>query len=1146
MESDNSCTTILLADDPANEDSFGGAHRKLATAISELIKNEVGGKTIGLEGKWGSGKSTTINILKQSLKDDKNIDIFIFDAWAHRGDPLRRSFLERAILHLKDAKGWIDRKKWGDEIKALRKKKQDTETYTSPRITFLGIAVLVSTLLVPVGMSLVNASISDSIDSNLNVVQPLNKMFLTGITIVLAPIFLYIIGGILITTYNFVATSIFHKIVGNSSPWAILTQKYDVITKTTSFSTSDPTSVEFEEKFDSLIIDALSKNSKKFVIVLDNLDRVDVEDALSILTTLQTFLTPHAIMGTPLETGVYQRVWAIVPYDVDGIIRLWNNHNNNAKAVEIASSMIDKRFQVRFQVPPLLLSDWREFLIGQLKLAFPDHNSEEQLKDFNATYMIFRDYMLFGSEKVDDSNVGSNWTPAPRDIKNFINQIGAIHRQWSDEFPIHHIAYYVLATRTTENFPEKLRRKQLPHLKLFALGEEILGNLAAMYFNVDKKLAFQFLLQEQIEAALAQINHERIRDYEELHNKGFWATLESIRFDQYNLRVLTNAGRTLEQSRIFSNEGYSLQKSTILTSLKSSAIGITEIQEFDSDLAQGFISIARLVNSPEIIVKIISMVSSAKEEVPSENISKWVDGVLITIRHDWVRENAQLPESVNVPGNVESFITACAYLFRNAERVSWAFFQPVTPPNQIFEYFNQEVNRENGFDERRRNALRVAIEIIRDDAWKKIGKQVYTRLNTFANYQSDEVKALVVSLWDLFDSGYVTQDQINNLNSQGNMHHYLHITRSKPETDLTAVAWCAFTILSSSSPSNNPPPNGNSQEGYNFLINQLFMKPPPDFATNLARIAIDRDRIDLLFDLPQNANPLKQAFMSEILNEDPNLFTPELISISWKKISTFAGDKFDKFLSTINSDHKFTRHLIQQEFSPEDAELYSIIVRDDRFDHDTEFLAWCRKGLKSIDKDGWIKDLEQEGSLAELVIDILDDADNKINLELGVVYSDALYEHASKVIADQIQPKRLHEFWKLLPLALDQKLRGNLQSRILKLLKDSDGSIGKSFFECYSDELPIDLVSTDKEVVLHLFSPLLSKRNLRGLQWLANLFERNPGFLDHYEPKSAVDELKERIQNIAQETDLQEELKQVISQLTKIKFSESSQEQHNN
>jgi len=55
------CKTNILSDSPVNNDAFSNSRVRIAKAILFMIENEEGGKTIGIEGKWGTGKSSIIN-----------------------------------------------------------------------------------------------------------------------------------------------------------------------------------------------------------------------------------------------------------------------------------------------------------------------------------------------------------------------------------------------------------------------------------------------------------------------------------------------------------------------------------------------------------------------------------------------------------------------------------------------------------------------------------------------------------------------------------------------------------------------------------------------------------------------------------------------------------------------------------------------------------------------------------------------------------------------------------------------------------------------------------------------------------------------------------------------------------------------------
>ncbi len=108
------CPTRLLDDSPADADAFG-AHQRIADTIAQLVEDTRGGKTIGLSGSWGAGKSTIVRMLAHRYQANQERTLWSLDAWAHEGDPLRRTFLERLIAALAH-KGWLDAQAWSTDL----------------------------------------------------------------------------------------------------------------------------------------------------------------------------------------------------------------------------------------------------------------------------------------------------------------------------------------------------------------------------------------------------------------------------------------------------------------------------------------------------------------------------------------------------------------------------------------------------------------------------------------------------------------------------------------------------------------------------------------------------------------------------------------------------------------------------------------------------------------------------------------------------------------------------------------------------------------------------------------------------------------------------------------------------------------------
>ena len=125
----------------------------------EIISaNPKEGLTIGLEGEWGSGKSTVVKLLQEKLKENKSNRTFVFyiDAWEHEGDHLRRVFLETLIEKIKRWKEWgCDVvKRLNDISDRVTSKKVSKKVEHASQITGFGKAVAFAALLVPLGVSL--------------------------------------------------------------------------------------------------------------------------------------------------------------------------------------------------------------------------------------------------------------------------------------------------------------------------------------------------------------------------------------------------------------------------------------------------------------------------------------------------------------------------------------------------------------------------------------------------------------------------------------------------------------------------------------------------------------------------------------------------------------------------------------------------------------------------------------------------------------------------------------------------------------------------------------------------------------------------------------------------------------------------------
>jgi hypothetical protein len=158
--------TFLISDAPAAEDKFG-SHERIASALIKLIEFEDGGKTIGIEGEWGSGKSTIINFIQNHFINRDDTKLVIFDTWSHEGDPLRRTVLETLINKI-DEYGWLKdktKKKWAGKRLELARRKKVTEKSNTPVLTKQGKWFTLALMTVPIGMGLFMAGLQGMLSS---------------------------------------------------------------------------------------------------------------------------------------------------------------------------------------------------------------------------------------------------------------------------------------------------------------------------------------------------------------------------------------------------------------------------------------------------------------------------------------------------------------------------------------------------------------------------------------------------------------------------------------------------------------------------------------------------------------------------------------------------------------------------------------------------------------------------------------------------------------------------------------------------------------------------------------------------------------------------------------------------------------------
>jgi len=781
LNQDPACKTVLISDEPASEDAFGGAYQRVATAISGLIRNEDGGKTIGLEGTWGSGKSTIVNLVRSDLEQNRDFLVWVFNTQAHKGDPLRRSFLERLIDHLQ--RNWqLDKKKWAEKTEVLSHRRRTSNSNSTNSFSSFALWLGAALALIPIGTPLLAIGLGLALKNDVLAWSAWSdeaKVF-TGIGIFLCMVWT------LVVLLRVVSWAVGPK-NNSAKAFSLFSQRTDTTTQTESVENPDPTSVEFASMFRDLMHDCLDGNDRRLILVVDNLDRVERDDAHSIWSTLQIFFDQNELGLTWLR-----RLWIFLPYAQQGMNIFWDGQPESA-------TFMDKQIQVRFSVPPRVISNWRQFLFDLLAQALPDHDQAE----FSNVYRLY----LQEIEQRGDS-------PSPRELKLYGNGIGALHRQWGDEFPLAHLAYFYLLQRSAADIANHLRQGALPTQKaLSVLEDDIKEHLAALWFNVAVPDAQELLLRMPIEQALENANPDSLRELST--SPGFWVVNETIVPMNWvvanePLKALS-AARAWDESGLLSEEPQSEPPMAVKRALRTAAEAITRWPQFDEAAGKGMGAFLNLIPEVAFAREMLGTISNTNFEEASA--PGWIDGLLeVLSTANRLDLNEAFTGGITLPTNGPGFVDACSRLTHvDLEAKYWHLIQPRSVQDVAATLL--DVLSAGTPGQQHLSTVRVLNSSDCELAWEQLSDALHERLENIQSMSGGSSGPLIGMLWEIRDRGGFAESHA--LVQQGQLMHYLEQAQSP--LDEESIIWCMFVFLYYSPQVERPTSIGSSDAGYQFL-----------------------------------------------------------------------------------------------------------------------------------------------------------------------------------------------------------------------------------------------------------------------------------------------------------------------------------------
>jgi hypothetical protein len=514
--------TIDLHDDaPSKIDEFTeGGHSRTAQTLSDLITSDaLGTCAIGLEGGWGSGKSTVIELSEVIVSEHHNSPIFFkFDMWRSELNEIKSVFLVEFIDFLKRSNILSSEKEADSIARQLKGQTVRLERENETQLGIWGLAAALFAPLVPVILAWLNVFEFNTGPGEVRFLFDIPVSLISSmITFGFIGIYLAILVNIIINIIN--KKPIGHNIIfSSSSENKTIVNEY--------IESTEPAFFNARLAMNSLL-EKRKSNKDNFVIVLDNIDRVPDSHCDSMWSFVREISSPHPTDDESVKVSF------VVPFDRRHLLAMQETAERD-NAAQNVDAFLDKTFRIRIFVPLPLLSDWKNYFFS--KCSFLEGSKDDPEGKIFATFRVFEWWL---NEKAI--------LPTPRIIKSNLNEVNILWRQWEGSIPPQILMAFVLLKNEFDDL--KVKVASLPDVYPALVNRFRLREwpqfLAAVQYNVPPNSALQIVIGRDIRTSLQKANFSELQRissvpgffevFSEIYEDGAFALLEESQADFANL-----------------------------------------------------------------------------------------------------------------------------------------------------------------------------------------------------------------------------------------------------------------------------------------------------------------------------------------------------------------------------------------------------------------------------------------------------------------------------------------------------------------------------------------------------------------------------------------------------------------------------------
>ena len=507
-------SSIFISDKATSTDLLGYKifTDPIATRISQLNASDTP-LTIGVFGEWGSGKTSFLEMVRTSLKNNYNIDSIVFNAWKYEKEDNLWSALLQCILNHAEVKG-----KWYDRLKIKLKLWRITVNLSS------GLSEIAGNIIITVFKAIILILLIAIV---IVILQPYISTYLAGRKLTAEEVTLLGGGGISAILLSLISVLVIPKAV---SLLNLLDKNLNIDFSKFSNSLSYQEHISLIDRlnleFRDIVKLAKGKEEpeKPIVIIIDDLDRCLPEKALQVIEGIKLFLDmEYCVYLFALDRDIIEKIVHVKYKDLN----LADEEIKKAR-----ENYIEKLIQVSIPIPPIDKDRTKEFV----KILYSKYDN------------IYGDYI---------SDIFAQTLPHnPRKIKHII-QMYLVWREIADTMikknvicPILLAKIVVIQNQFKEIFNEIIEN----NLLLKALETSSLGEQLQLKEGDDKRTANISSVVIRAEGFLEK--YPQLRDLLSKVEKGSRFDRCDIKSYIFLLRKLPNVSEPVKEdlSRVVSHD----------------------------------------------------------------------------------------------------------------------------------------------------------------------------------------------------------------------------------------------------------------------------------------------------------------------------------------------------------------------------------------------------------------------------------------------------------------------------------------------------------------------------------------------------------------------------------------------------------------